>query len=104
MTHVCCPDCRLRFTPATAAYLAACPACGEPPQTVAGPERMVGFRLFRLDDVRHKRLRLGAATACDAGRSVKVLEKRGQAKDHPVALGIPETSYLKCFICRMGTS
>ena len=53
MTHVCCPDCRLRFTPATAAYLAACPACGEPPQTVAGPERMVGFRLFRLDDAPH---------------------------------------------------
>jgi predicted amidophosphoribosyltransferase len=53
MTHVCCPDCRLRFTPAGAAYLVACPRCGEPLQTLAGLERMVGFRVFRLEDVPH---------------------------------------------------
>ncbi len=51
MTHVCCPDCELRFTPAAAAYLTACPKCGEPPQTLAGPEGVVGFRLFTLEDV-----------------------------------------------------
>ena len=67
MTHVCCPDCRLRFTPATAAYLAACPACGEPPQTVAGPERMVGFRLFRLDDP----VMNGVCPACGRGLAGK---------------------------------
>jgi hypothetical protein len=50
MTHVCCPDCRLRFTPAAAGELVACPQCGEPPQTEAGLEATVGFRLFRLED------------------------------------------------------
>jgi hypothetical protein len=53
MTHVCCPDCRLRFTPAAAAYLVACPECGEPPKALAGLEGVVGFRLFRVDDVSH---------------------------------------------------
>ena len=53
MTHVCCPDCRLRFTPAAAPHLVACPECGEPPQTLAGLEGALGFRLFRLDDVPH---------------------------------------------------
>jgi len=36
--------------------------------------------------------------AMDAHRSVKIIEKRIQAKDHPVLLGVPETYYLKCFI------
>lgn len=36
--------------------------------------------------------------AQDAHRSVKVLEKRTQAKDHPILLGVPETYYLKCFV------
>jgi 23S rRNA (cytosine1962-C5)-methyltransferase len=36
--------------------------------------------------------------AQDAHRSVRVLEKRGQSKDHPVLLGVPETGYLKCII------
>ena len=36
--------------------------------------------------------------ARDARRTVRLLEKRGQAKDHPVVLSIPETGYLKCLI------
>ena len=40
---------------------------------------------------------LGEA-ALDARRSVRVLEVRGQAKDHPVLLNVPETAYLKCVI------
>jgi 23S rRNA (cytosine1962-C5)-methyltransferase len=36
--------------------------------------------------------------AQDAHRSVRILEKRTQAKDHPILLGMPETYYLKCFI------
>ena len=40
---------------------------------------------------------LGSAAA-DAGRRVRVLEKRGQAQDHPVLLNVPETAYLKCII------
>ena len=40
-----------------------------------------------------------AEAAVDARRTVRVLEVRGQAKDHPVVLTIPETSYLKAVIC-----
>jgi 23S rRNA (cytosine1962-C5)-methyltransferase len=40
-----------------------------------------------------------AAAAVDARRTVKILEKRSQSKDHPIVATIPETAYLKCFIC-----
>jgi 23S rRNA (cytosine1962-C5)-methyltransferase len=40
-----------------------------------------------------------AAAAADAGRRVRLLERRGAAPDHPVILTIPETEYLKCLIC-----
>ena len=43
---------------------------------------------------------LGSA-ALDAHRSVRLLEVRGQAKDHPVLLNIPETAYLKCVIAHV---
>lgn len=36
--------------------------------------------------------------AADAHRGLRVMEKRGQAKDHPILLSVPETSYLKCLI------
>ena len=52
MTHLCCPNCRLRFTPAAAAYLDACPDCGEPPQP-SSLQGTVGFRVFRLGDIPH---------------------------------------------------
>jgi hypothetical protein len=51
MTHTSCPTCRIRFTPAAAATLVACPQCGEPPQASPGPIGVVGFRLFTLTDV-----------------------------------------------------
>lgn len=38
------------------------------------------------------------SAAADARRTLRILEKRGQAKDHPVLLTVPETSYLKCVI------
>lgn len=38
--------------------------------------------------------------AVDARVSVALVEKRLQARDHPVLLGVPETSYLKCFVVR----
>jgi 23S rRNA (cytosine1962-C5)-methyltransferase len=41
-----------------------------------------------------------AAAAVDAGTTVTVVEKRRQARDHPVVLGVPETYYLKCFVLR----
>jgi 23S rRNA (cytosine1962-C5)-methyltransferase len=39
-----------------------------------------------------------AAAAVDAGRRVRLLERRGAALDHPVVLNLPETEYLKCLI------
>jgi 23S rRNA (cytosine1962-C5)-methyltransferase len=39
-----------------------------------------------------------AAAAIDSHRTLRVLERRGPAKDHPIVLGIPETAYLKCLI------
>jgi len=38
------------------------------------------------------------AAAYDARKSPKIIEKRGQAKDHPALLSVPETGYLKCVI------
>jgi 23S rRNA (cytosine1962-C5)-methyltransferase len=39
-----------------------------------------------------------ASAAADAGRRVRLLERRGAALDHPVVLNLPETEYLKCLI------
>jgi 23S rRNA (cytosine1962-C5)-methyltransferase len=39
-----------------------------------------------------------AQAAQDSHRAVRVLEKRTQAKDHPIVFGVPETYYLKCFV------
>lgn len=42
-----------------------------------------------------------ALAASDAGRRVQILETRGAAPDHPAILTLPETTYLKCLICRV---
>lgn len=39
-----------------------------------------------------------ASAAADAGRRVRLLERRGASLDHPVVLNLPETEYLKCLI------
>jgi 23S rRNA (cytosine1962-C5)-methyltransferase len=39
-----------------------------------------------------------ADAARDAHKSLRVIENRGAAKDHPMLLNVPETSYLKCLI------
>jgi 23S rRNA (cytosine1962-C5)-methyltransferase len=31
---------------------------------------------------------------------VTIVEKRAQARDHPILLNVPETHYLKCFVLR----
>ena len=38
------------------------------------------------------------SAAADANRAMRVHEWRGQARDHPEVLTIPETSYLKCAV------
>jgi len=39
--------------------------------------------------------------ARDAKRQVRLLEQRGQARDHPILATMPETRYLKCFILQV---
>jgi 23S rRNA (cytosine1962-C5)-methyltransferase len=39
-----------------------------------------------------------ASAALDSRRTLRLIEKRGQARDHPVLVGVPETAYLKCLI------
>lgn len=39
-----------------------------------------------------------AEAALDAGKTLRVLERRTQAADHPILLTVPETHYLKCLI------
>ena len=46
-------------------------------------------------------LEIIAASAVDAKRRVQIVEKRMQASDHPVLIGMPETYYLKCVIARV---
>jgi 23S rRNA (cytosine1962-C5)-methyltransferase len=41
-----------------------------------------------------------ASAALDAHRTVMVVERRTQARDHPILLTVPETHYLKCLILR----
>ena len=43
-------------------------------------------------------LEMLASAALDAAHTLRLIEVRGQAKDHPVLLNVPETSYLKCII------
>ncbi len=37
----------------------------------------------------------------DAHRHIQIIEKRTQASDHPILLGMPETYYLKCVMARV---
>ena len=46
-------------------------------------------------------LQMLAAASGDAHRGLRIVEMRGQAKDHPVLLNVPETSYLKCVIAHV---
>jgi 23S rRNA (cytosine1962-C5)-methyltransferase len=45
-------------------------------------------------------LQIVAEAAIDAHKSVAVVERRTQARDHPILLTMPETHYLKCLIIR----
>ena len=42
-----------------------------------------------------------AQLAAEDRRDIQILERRGQAADHPVAVTCPESNYLKCLICRV---
>jgi 23S rRNA (cytosine1962-C5)-methyltransferase len=81
------------------------------PHALAGYKEinLRGFRLLRpggilvscscshpIGDQEFWSMLQGAAR--DAGRQMRLLEQRGQAPDHPVLAGMPETRYLKCYI------
>lgn len=42
-----------------------------------------------------------SGAASDAGKTVQIIEKRMQSRDHPVLVSMPETYYLKCMILRI---
>ena len=42
-----------------------------------------------------------AEAALDCGKTVRVLERRTQAQDHPILLTVPETLYLKALILQV---
>ncbi len=42
-----------------------------------------------------------ASAALDAHRTLMVVERRTQSRDHPILLTVPETHYLKCLILRV---
>jgi 23S rRNA (cytosine1962-C5)-methyltransferase len=42
-----------------------------------------------------------ADAALDAHRTVAVVERRTQSRDHPILLTVPETHYLKCLVFRV---
>jgi 23S rRNA (cytosine1962-C5)-methyltransferase len=46
-------------------------------------------------------LQMLSDAARDARRTLRLTEVRGQAKDHPVLLNVPETAYLKCVIAHV---
>ena len=46
-------------------------------------------------------LEIVAQAALDAGRELRVMERRTQAQDHPILLTVPETHYLKCLVLQV---
>jgi 23S rRNA (cytosine1962-C5)-methyltransferase len=46
-------------------------------------------------------LEVVAQASLDAGRTLRVLERRTQSQDHPILLTVPETHYLKCLILQI---
>ena len=46
-------------------------------------------------------LQIVAEASLDAGKTLRVLERRTQSQDHPILLTVPETHYLKCLILQV---
>jgi len=46
-------------------------------------------------------LEVVAEASLDAGRTLRVLERRTQSQDHPILLTVPETMYLKCLVLQV---
>ncbi len=46
-------------------------------------------------------LQIVAEASLEAGRDLRVLERRTQALDHPILLTVPQTHYLKCLVLQV---
>jgi 23S rRNA (cytosine1962-C5)-methyltransferase len=46
-------------------------------------------------------LEVVAQASLDAGRELRVIERRTQSRDHPILLTVPETHYLKCVVLQI---
>jgi len=46
-------------------------------------------------------LEVVAEASLEAGKTLRVLERRTQSQDHPILLTVPETHYLKCLILQV---
>jgi len=46
-------------------------------------------------------LEIVAEASLNSGRTLRVIERRTQAQDHPILLTVPETLYLKCVILQV---
>ncbi len=46
-------------------------------------------------------LEIVAQAALDAKKTLRVIERRAQAADHPILLTVPETLYLKCLVLQV---
>ena len=46
-------------------------------------------------------LEIVAEASLEAGKTLRVLERRTQAQDHPILLTVPETHYLKVLILQV---
>ena len=51
MTHACCSECRLRFSPVASASLTSCPQCGASLTAIPGLAGAVGFRLYTAGEL-----------------------------------------------------
>ena len=41
------------------------------------------------------------SASLEAERDVQIVEKLGQSSDHPILVTLPESEYLKGFVCRV---
>jgi 23S rRNA (cytosine1962-C5)-methyltransferase len=64
----------------------------------AGGYLMTSSCSYNIDDTMFAQIVEQAAS--DARATVALVEKRQQARDHPVLLNVPETYYLKCLVLR----
>ena len=78
------------------------PGIREAHQRMEDEERVFAEKLTLLLEKNHvsqaEFIEVLAAAARDAHRTLRLADVRGQAKDHPILLNVPETAYLKCVI------